>query len=57
MNPEEFKGGTAPHDIYRTLATGLGGASMPACYPALNDEQLWHLANYVTSLAENGIRQ
>ena len=56
MNPEEFKGGRSPRDIYRTLATGLGGASMPAFYPALNDEQLWHLANYVASLAERGNR-
>ena len=27
---------------------------MPAFYPALNAGQLWHLVNYVASLAENG---
>ena len=51
-NPEAFKGGDSPRDIYRTLATGLGGASMPAFYPALEEEQLWHLANYVSALAK-----
>jgi DMSO reductase family type II enzyme heme b subunit len=51
-----FNGGGSVEDIYRTLRTGLDGSPMPSFSDLIDagfmtDEQLWHLAQYVRSLA------
>lgn len=51
-----FNGGGTVEDIYRTLRTGLDGTPMPSFSDLIEsgfmtDEQLWHLAQYVRSLA------
>lgn len=50
--PGKMRGGSSVKDIYRTLAVGIGGTPMPAYGEFLNDEQIWALAYYVRSLAE-----
>lgn len=37
-------------DLYRVIAAGIPGASMPAWQGALSEEELWGLAHYVRSL-------
>lgn len=49
-NGVNYRGGNSVRDIYRSLTTGLGGV-MPAFQYVLNDEQRWHLANYVHALS------
>jgi DMSO reductase family type II enzyme heme b subunit len=49
--PWLFRGGSTVDDIYMRLKTGLTGSPMPAYAAVLPDEDLWHLANYVDSLA------
>jgi mono/diheme cytochrome c family protein len=45
-----LKRGSAPRDIYLTLATGLNGTAMPAFSAALNPQQLWALVFYLSTL-------
>lgn len=49
-----FKGGDRPEDIYRALAVGLDGTPMPSYKDALEEEEIWALAVYVTRLAAPG---
>lgn len=49
--PWLFRGGPAADDIYMRLKTGLTGSPMPSYADALSDQDVWHLANYVDSLA------
>jgi mono/diheme cytochrome c family protein len=42
--------GTELNDLYRTIASGIGGANMPTWKGALKEEELWGLAYYVRSL-------
>ncbi|MBI4487881.1 MAG: c-type cytochrome [Deltaproteobacteria bacterium] len=49
-----FKGGDRPDDIYRALAAGLDGTPMPSYRDALEGEEIWALAVYVTRLAAPG---
>jgi len=42
--------GTELHDLYMTIASGIGGANMPTWKGALKEEELWGLAYYVRSL-------
>lgn len=45
-----FRGGSEPEHIYRRIAVGIDGTPMPAA--TLPEEDIWHLVNYVRSLAE-----
>jgi mono/diheme cytochrome c family protein len=47
-----LKSGSSAEDIYRVVAGGIGGASMPGWKETLSEEQLWAIAHYVHSLAE-----
>ena len=42
--------GTELTDLYRTIASGIGGANMPTWKGALSENELWGLAYYVRSL-------
>ena len=48
-----YKNGSSPRDIYRTLITGMDGTPMPSYAGQFvgNEEQLWHVVNYILSLS------
>ncbi|MBI4082487.1 MAG: c-type cytochrome [Candidatus Lambdaproteobacteria bacterium] len=46
-----LKGGAEPQDIYYRFTTGLNGTPMPSFRTTLSEEERWHLANYIASLA------
>lgn len=45
-----LKRGSAPRDLYRTLAAGLNGTPMPAYAAALDEQQIWALVYYLENL-------
>lgn len=54
-----LRGGRNPVDIYRRIRYGIAGSPMPAASiaqsndePGLKEEDLWHLVNYVLSIAQ-----
>ena len=49
--PWTFRGGSRREDIYRTFTTGLNGTPMPSFASSINEEDRWHLVDYITSLA------
>ena len=46
----ELRGGEALEDIYRAIASGIGGTAMPTWKNVLPDPDLWAMAHYVRSL-------
>ena len=55
----KFRGGREPLDIYRRIRYGIAGAPMPAAAimkssddKGIQEEDVWHLVNYVLSIAE-----
>lgn len=55
----KFRGGREPMDIYRRIRHGILGAPMPAAAiiqseadKGIREEDIWHLVNYVLSIAE-----
>jgi mono/diheme cytochrome c family protein len=49
---QDFKCGTRPEDIFRTLTTGMDGSPMPTFAEALTVEQRWQLVYFILSLSE-----
>lgn len=49
-NPQRFKNGSRPEDIYRTLMTGLAGTPMPSYGDSLEPDQAWDLVYYILGL-------
>ncbi|HEY2731442.1 MAG TPA: cytochrome c [Polyangia bacterium] len=47
-----LRAGEAVDDIYRTIASGIGGTAMPTWKNVLPEADLWALAHYVRSLVE-----
>jgi mono/diheme cytochrome c family protein len=47
-----LRAGDAVGDIYRTIASGIGGTAMPTWKNVLPEADLWALAHYVRSLVE-----
>jgi mono/diheme cytochrome c family protein len=47
-----LRAGDAVPDIYRTIASGIGGTAMPTWKNVLPETDLWALAHYVRSLVE-----
>jgi hypothetical protein len=47
-----LRAGDAVGDIYRTIASGIGGTAMPTWKNVLPEPDLWALAHYVRSLVE-----
>lgn len=54
-----LRGGRNPIDIYRRIRYGIAGSPMPAASiaqsndePGLKEDDLWHLVNYVLSIAQ-----
>lgn len=48
-----FKGGNATEDIYRTISTGFNETPMGSYLEKLSDEDRWHVAHYVKSIAKD----
>jgi mono/diheme cytochrome c family protein len=46
------RSGSTPADIYRSIASGIGGTAMPTWKNVLPEADLWALAHYVRSLVE-----
>ena len=52
-----FRGGSRPEDLYLRIHAGIKGTPMPAAGPsngnfgAYTEDEIWHVANYVLSLA------
>lgn len=54
--PWSFNGGSSAADIHARVLTGLDGTPMPSAIDALqaaivSEDEVWHLAHYVSSLA------
>lgn len=47
-----LRSGSELPDLYRTIASGIGGTAMPTWKGALDEQQLWALAYYVRSLTQ-----
>ncbi len=45
-----FKSGPSPRDLYRSIATGIGGTPMPSFADSLSEEEIWHLVSFILSL-------
>lgn len=55
-NPKVYRSGTSEGEIFRSLRDGAGD-SMPAFKPQVpNEQDLWHLVNYIRSLWPDGVR-
>lgn len=48
----ELRAGTTEADLYRTIASGVGGTAMPSWKGALPEEDLWAIVHYVKSLVD-----
>jgi mono/diheme cytochrome c family protein len=48
-----FRGGPTRKDIFRAFSTGFNGTPMPSYAESLDEDQRWHLVNYITSLGKN----
>jgi len=53
--PWSFRGGRTAADIYMRLKSGINGTPMPSFADTARDEDLWHVANYVVSLARKPV--
>jgi mono/diheme cytochrome c family protein len=49
---DHVRSGEKLSDIYRTIASGIGGTAMPTWKGALPDEDIWAMAYYVKSLID-----
>lgn len=45
-----FKSGPSPRDLYRSIATGIGGTPMASFVDSLSEEEIWHLVSFILSL-------
>ncbi|MDR4508631.1 MAG: ethylbenzene dehydrogenase-related protein [Candidatus Brocadiaceae bacterium] len=48
-----FKGGNKASDIYRTISTGFNETPMGSYVEIITDEDRWHVAHYVESIAKD----
>jgi mono/diheme cytochrome c family protein len=46
----DVKAGTTPKDLFRTIASGIGGTAMPMWKGSIEDPDIWAIAHYVNSL-------
>ncbi len=44
-----YRGGGSPEQLYRRIAAGIDGTPMPAA--SIDANEIWHLVNYIRSLA------
>ncbi|MCU0251760.1 MAG: c-type cytochrome [Vicinamibacterales bacterium] len=53
--PWSFRGGRTAADVYMRLKSGINGTPMPSFADSARDDDLWHVANYVVSLARKPV--
>lgn len=53
--PWTFRGGATARDVFLRFRTGIDGTPMPSYKGSASDAEMWHLANYVLSLARKPI--
>jgi len=53
--PWSFRGGRTAADVYMRLKSGINGTPMPSFTDTAEDDDLWHVANYVMSLARKPV--
>ncbi len=53
LTRKPFKSGSNPDELYRTLSTGLDGTPMPSYADSLEPRQIWALAYYILSIAQD----
>jgi mono/diheme cytochrome c family protein len=46
----DVKAGTTPEDLFRTIASGIGGTAMPMWKTSIDDSDIWAIAHFVNSL-------
>ncbi len=46
----DYRGGSAPEDVYRTFMTGLDGTPMPSFVGSMTPEEAWALVAFVRTL-------
>ncbi len=44
-----WRGGSRPEDIFRSISVGMGGTPMPSYRDALTEDEIWDIANYLLS--------
>ena len=47
-----WRGGSRPEDVFRSIAVGIGGTPMPSWLDALSEDQIWDLTNYLLSIIQ-----
>ena len=45
-----IKAGSSPAELFKTIASGIGGTAMPMWKDALPDEEIWAISHYVHSI-------
>jgi mono/diheme cytochrome c family protein len=53
--PWTFRGGSTSKDIFLRFRTGIDGSPMPSFAGTASEQEMWDLANYVTSLARKPV--
>ena len=48
-----FRGGATREDIYRTFVTGLNGTPMPSYAELIEEEDRWHLVDFVYAMSRD----
>jgi len=51
-----YRAGGAPDDLWRSIATGIGGTPMGAFRGNLTGKEIWNLVHYIQSLAGREVR-
>ena len=46
-----YRAGNSPDDLWRSIATGIGGTPMGAFRGNLSGEDIWHLVHYIQALS------
>ena len=47
-----WRGGSRPQDIFRSIMVGFGGTPMPS-YEFLSEDQIWDMTNYLLSIVKD----
>ncbi|MGA9120108.1 MAG: c-type cytochrome [Bacteroidota bacterium] len=53
--PWTFHGGSKAGDVYMRFRTGLDGTPMPSYVGSASDQEMWDLANYVSSIGRTPV--
>ncbi len=57
LSTDPYRGGDGLNDVYRRIAGGIKGTSMPAYGRNISDQEIWSLVAYCLSLKKGGTNQ